>query len=559
MRGLHQNEWLLLSITLLCALAIRAHVLHLPGPNPDEVLDVYQVERLRLGDPLWYPTFRIAGYSLPAGYNAHHGAFPIYVHWFISQFTDQPLRFRYINVLYDLASICFLYSFTRIFISKSAALFIAAFQATMPSSVFFSRIGEMVIFMRVMFASAVLYYFYQWSAQRHWRDFCAGCLALGLGISTRLEIIWWPIAATAYLILLDRTRLKEEVSVLWTHKKKALIGAACFLFGSSLFITYNVITRGGTVSQITQNLVRTHAGHTNLEFLKNLTERVKHLMELLDGSYIWGMSLAYKNALSPITFGLGFLTILIVAVVARLRGQVERKIEFLTFMMVFMLFESTFSMSTLKNWHILILLPVPLLILVKFFDLIPWKSLVALTAAALLMGNIWVDIRYYDSLRQSPGVGLFSTRIYSFVEELQQSGVSRVIACDWGLARQVYYFSRGRIKVDEIFGYSEDVPASFYSALESALREPETYFLFYAPQYSQFRRQDAFLNYLSARGLLPEDWVFYDFNGPIYLLYRVRGALDTRIKSRRWKSLPDFGQTENTRRSELTVSQLTAL
>ncbi len=524
MRGLHQNEWLLLSITLLCALALRVHVLHLPGPNPDEVLDVFQVERLRLGDPLWSPTFRIAGYSLPAGYNAHQGAFPIYVHWFISQFTDQPLRFRYVNVLYDLASICFLYFFTRIFISKSAALLIAAFQATMPSPVFFSRIGEMVIFMRVMFATAALFCFYRWSTTRHWGAFFFGCLGLGLGMSTRLEIIWWPIAATAYLILLDRSRLKEEVSVLWTHKKKALIGAACFLFGSSLFITYNVITSGGTVSQIAQNLVRTHAGHTNLEFLENVTERVKHLVELLDGSHIWDRSLSYKNVLFPVTFGLGFLITLAVAVFARLRGQVERKIEFLAFTMVFMLSESTFSMSNLKNWHLLILLPVPLLILVKFLDLIPWKSLVALSAAALLMGNLWVDIRYYNSLHQSPGKGLFSTRIYSFVEELQQSGVSRVIACDWGLARQIYYFSRGRIKVDEIFGYSEDVPASFYTALESALREPETYFLFYAPQYSQFRRQEAFLKYVTDRGRLPEARTFHDLNGPIYLLYRVRGG-----------------------------------
>jgi len=523
MRLLYQNEWVLLSIILVCALALRIHVLHLPGPNADELLDAFQAERLRLGDPLWIPTFRIAAYSLPAGFNGYQGAFPIYVHWLISKFTDQPLRFRYINVLYDLGSICFLYLFTRTFISKRAALLIAAFQATMPSPVFFSRIGAMVTYMRIMFASAVLFCFYRWSTRRDWGAFYFGCLVLGLGISTRLEIIWWPIAATAYFILLDRSRLKEELSAFWTHKRKALVGAACFLVGSSLFIAFNVVTHGGTFSEITQNLVRTDAGHTNLEFLKNLGERVKHLVELLDGSSIWGMSLAYKNILFSVTFGLAFLTTLIVALVARLRGQVERRIEFLAFMLVFMLLESTFSLSTLKAMHLLILLPVPLLILVKFLDMIPWKSLVALTAAALVAGNIWVDIRYYDSLRRFPGQGGYSTRIYSFVEELQRAGVSRVIACDWGLARHVYYFSKGRIKVKEIWGDSHNFPASFYLELElaAAFQEPSTSFLFFASPWSTGERERAFLDYLRERGLTYDQRVFYDDYGPIYLVYQV--------------------------------------
>ena len=519
--GIYQRNWLLVFLVLFFSFILRAYVLHLPGPNPDELLFAFQAERLRVGDPVWAATFRIAGHSLPAGLDGYQGAFPIYIHWLISQLTDYPFRFRAINILYALAAIGFSYFFVRGFISDFAALLSAIFLATLPSLVFYSRIGESAIFLRVMLASAALYCFYRWSAERRWGAFYAGCLALGLGISTRLEIMWWVVAILAYLVLVDRGQLRRVVSACWSEKGKTFIGAACLFLGSSLFIAYNVITHGGTFTQITQNLVFTYAGHSNVELFANLSTRVRHLMELLDGSVILGMSSSYRNYLFSFAFGFAFLSVFVVAVAARLRRQPQREVEFLLFMLAFMLFESMFSVSTLNHMHILILMPIPILILVKFLDLIPCRAVATLIAAGLVASNLWVNTRYYGSLLQVGGRGIFSTRVYGFVEELQQLGISKLIACDWGLARQVYYFSRGRIKVEEIFGYNDDVPASFYHALAATLQEPNNSFLFLAPSYSVFKRQEAFLGYLRERGLAYEEWVFYDNYGPIYILYKV--------------------------------------
>jgi len=475
-----------------------------------------------VGDPVWAATFRIGNHLLPAGLDGYQGGFPIYIHWFISELTDYPLRFRAVNVLYALVMIGFTYFFTKAFISKSAALLSALFLATLPSLVFFSRIGEIVIFLRVMLASAALYYFYRWSTLKSWRAFYAGCLVLGLGVSTRLEIVWWVVSALAYLILLDRIRLREFSSAFSAHKGRTLFGVVCFLLGSSLFIAYNMITHGGIITQITQNIGLTQAGHNNVELFSNLIKRIKHLLELLDGSNIWGMSTAYRNGLFSLAFGIAFVTLLILVIVARFRRQPQRKIEFLVFMVMFMLFESTFSVSTINIMHILILMPLPVLILVKFLDLIPWRTASVLTATVLVAGNLWVDARYYDSLRQVGGRSIYSTRAYSFAKELEQMGVAKVFACDWGLARQVYYFSQGRIKVEEIFGYSRDIPASFYYGLADALQQPNTFFLFYAPAYSIFERQEAFLDYLRKYGFAYQERVFQDTYGPIYLLYKVR-------------------------------------
>ena len=546
--GLYQRDWLLLLPILLCSLIIRAYVLHLPGPNPDELLYAFPAEMLRIGDPVWAATFHIARHPMPAGLDGYQGGFPIYIHWFISELTDYPLRFRAINILYALMMIGFTYFFTLGFISKSAALFSALMLATMPSLVFFSRIGEIAIFLRIMLATAVLYCFYRWSTQRSWHAFYAGSLALGLGISTRLEIIWWVVAAFTYLAVLDRTRLRRDMYAFWAHKVRALIGVACFLAGSSLFITYNVITKGGTITQIAQNFGHTQAGHNNMELFSNLIKRINHLFELLDGSNIWGMSTTYRNGLFSLAFAIAFMVLLAIAIAARLRRQPEHKIEFLISLLVLMLIESTFSVSTINVMHILILMPVPVLILVKFLDLIPWRTASVLTAAALLAGNLWVDARYYDTLRQVGGRGIYSTRAYSFAKELEQMGVAKVFACDWGLARLVYYFSQGRIKVEEIFGYSRDIPPTFYYGLAAALQQPNTFFLFYAPTYSTFERQQAFLDYLRKHGLTYQERVFQDNYGPIYLLYKVPLKEEPGIKVQGRKGLR--GLSQNSAESE---------
>jgi hypothetical protein len=520
---IYQRDWLLVLLILLCSLIVRAYFLHLPGPNPDELLYAFPAESLKVGDPVWAKTFQIAGRPLPAGLDGYQGAFPIYIHWLVSQFTNYYLRFRVINILYGLAMIGFTYYFTRAFISKRAAVISALFLATLPSMVFFSRIGEIAIFLRVMLASAALYCFYEWwSDKLNWAAFYAGCLSLGIGVSTRLEIMWWVVACFAYFILLNRFQLRQILAVLLSHQGKTLIGIVCFLLGSSLFITYNILTRVGTITQIMQNLISTQAGHPNFVLFTNLSKRIIHLILLLDGGEIWGASEVFQNSLFSIAFGISFLSLSAITVASRFKRKPEHKSEFLLFMLAFMLFESTFSVSTINVMHILLFMPIPILILVKFLDLISYRFATVLIVLVLITGNLSVDARYYNSLLRDGGRGIYSPRIYSFVAELQQLGIAKVVACDWGLARMVYYFSHGCVKVEEIFDYSNDVPTSFfYDGLKAALEEKNNSFLFYAPSYTGFRRQEAFLAYLRERGLAYKEHIFCDNYGPIYFLYTM--------------------------------------
>ena len=518
-----QKESLCIILILLGSFFLRSHIIHLPGPNPDELLYVFQAERLLMGDQLWCPSITIGNISLPVGLDGYQGAFPIYIHWMLSKLTNYPYRFRIINIFYAIGMMIFVYYFVLSYFGKRPAIFALLFLSTMPSILFFCRIGEIAIFLRVILASALLYFFHKWWVKKpSWSSFYVGCAVLGLGMSTRLEIMWYLPAVVAYLILLNRTLMIEVLSYIWSNKGKMLIGIMWFLMGGSLYILYNVVTGGGIIHQIAENLFVTYGGHSNLDVFNNLIERVKQLMILFNGSDIWGMNEVYKNTLFSFVFGIAFVSLFFVAIAKRFRKKADRKIEFLLFMLVCLLLESTFSVSGINIMHILIIIPIPILIMAKFLDLIPFRYLSTLIVTILLIGNLWVDAKYYHSLSRNGGKGIFSPRACSFVKEIERRKILKVDACDWGLARLVYYFSNGNIKVKEIFGYSQGIPPSFYDNLKIDSGDPNNCFLFYAFPYETFKRRETFLDYLRNQGLQYDEEVFSDKYGPLYVLYKKK-------------------------------------
>jgi len=516
-----RRDELLLPLILIAAFVLRVHVLHLPGPNPDELLYAVEGERLRAGDPTWAVSVPVAGHRLPVGLDGYQGGFPIYVHCFVSLLTEYPLRFRLIDILYDLGLIAIAYWFAEKTCSRRAAVLSALFLATMPTMVFFSRIGEMAIFLRILLANLALYCFYRWGRDERWDLFYTGMLALGLGISTRLEIAWWPISVGAYLLLLNRPLLKHVAILLWNSKRRTVTGLACFALGAGLWIAYNVQTDWGTFRQIASNAGETYTGHNNLHVFSNFKTRVGHLRQTLEGDGIWGLNAPWRNRFFAVTFALAFLTALGASVIARWKRRPDHMTEWMLFMLMFTLGLSTFSVSELAIMHILLIMPLPVLIMSRMLDRIPYQCIVVVVAVALVVSNLIVDAADYQRLRQTRGAGHFSPRIYDMPQELRRFGVSKVVACDWGLARSVYYFSEGRVKVQEIFGYTKEAPPSFFTQLAGTLREPGVGFLFCAPAFTTFPRQQAFLAYLKEHGTSADEHVIEDDYGPIYLLYKV--------------------------------------
>jgi len=523
---------LLLFPLLLCAYAVRAYMIHLPGPYADELLVVLPAHQVLWGERpfVWHPLF-ILGRWWPLTISPYTGALPVYAQLLFSFLAGGAwFGFRYLDILYALAAICLTYYFTRDFLGRRAALLSTLLLTFMPSFVFYSRVGEHVLFMRVVWSSSLLFCFHRWWKTQRWGYFYAGCLTIGLGLSTRLEMVWWLVALPAYTVLAHRAVLREVWNRMKANVSRDLVGFGCFLLGGGLFLGYNIHSHGGTFAYILDNLSTTWAGRQNVAFIQNLWARVQDLWVLLrgsDGGDFGVHGFYFANELYPIVFGTALTLLVARVLLLRWRRNPDRQSEFLMITTGLMLALSTFTVSVLRPMHLLMLMPLPVLIIVRGLDLMRIRAAVVIALAVLVGGDLAVDVQYYRVLSETQGVGLYSAGAIKLVQYLREEGVRKVIACDWGLLRIVKFLSRGEIGGREIFGYElgyEGVPDSFYQRLRTALQDPENVYLFYAPQFEQFKRHEAFLRYLENQGLSYERVVLHDTNGPSYYVYRVVGG-----------------------------------
>jgi len=529
--GLSAREAFVGSILLVAAAGLRLYALDVPGPYGDEINFVLPAFQWAWGHPPTAYSVRVLGRWVPVAVGEYDGAFPIYVHYLLSPFTRPAwFLFRVVDVGYALLFIVFTYFFTRDSLGRRPAWMAGLLAAWMPALVFYSRVGEHVVFLRVVLASVLLFGFYRWWQTGRWPYFYLGCTTLGLGLSTRLEIVWWLIALPAYFLVAYPAGLRDLVCRLRTHAGRTLIGVGGFLLGSGPFIVYNIAYPFITFKFLLRNLVQTQWGHRNLALGTNFWKRLQDLAVLLaggDGASFGVPGLAFTNGAWPPIFFVGAAVLTAYVVIRRWQGRPDRRTEFLLVTTGLMVSLSTFTVSGLRPMHLLMIMPLPILLAVRFMELLRfrWIWIGGAILAVLVWGDLRTDFSYYRALVETRGIGLYSSGIHDLVRFLHEQGVRSVVACDWRLLHLVQFLSRDEITGQEIFGYEagyEGVPASFYQRLEVALRDRRHVYLFYAPQYEQFKRRQAFLAYLQAKGLTYEFHVLHDRNGPMYYVYRVR-------------------------------------
>lgn len=279
---------------------------------------------------------------------------------------------------------------------------------------------------------------------------------------------------------------------------------------------------------ILENLRVTTAGHSNLVFLQNLRGSALNLLALIDGSSLWetGAGKTLKDSLSLRIFVLAFIWLTTDSVIGRWQKQPNRKGEFLLLTTSIMLIQSTVTLSILKAWHLLIFLPLPILMMAMLLDaMFSRLRIVGIVAfVAVVASNVTTDMRHYNALLSWEGTGGLSPEIYHLTGTLQERGVDEVVTGEWGLARKLYYLSRGEIKTTEIYVYKspeEPMPAWFYRRLDEMLQKPIGYYLFYAYSLGDTTTHGAFVGYLESEQIKYEREVFRDKYGPLFHLYKT--------------------------------------
>jgi uncharacterized membrane protein YhaH (DUF805 family) len=365
----------------------------------------------------------------------------------------------------------------------------------------------------------MLHAFHKWYLNKDWKYFYAGCLATGLGLSTRLEMVMYVIAFPIYLIFFNRELLKDLAITIKKDLVKAKRGLVVFLFGGMFFILFNILS-----PRLILNFFRGESVLKEKNFfsayLTNLVGRINHVKDYFNRGNPFGE--IQGTFFTPVPFYIFLLFLSLVTsliIVKRLRGRPDKRIEFLIVMPILILLQSAPSTSQ-GPFHNLIILPLLVFVLSYGMSLIP-RLLSLFPALLMVILYINIDIKYYEGLKAGRENPLWSSAVFDLVGYLERGGVKRVLACDWGISRLIFYVSKGKIDTEEIFGY-EETANSFLNKLRE-YKGNDNHYIFYC-KGSTLNRIDAFRNFIRQEKIPYSEMFISNKHGePIYAVYRLKG------------------------------------
>jgi hypothetical protein len=145
----------------------------------------------------------------------------------------------------------------------------------------------------------------------------------------------------------------------------------------------------------------------------------------------------------------------------------------------------------------------------------------------LFAGDLSTTEHYYASLVKLGGYGRFSDAVYAFADTLDAEQITSPAALDWGLQKNIFVLTNGRVQPIEIFGYSPEPDEGFPERVEAMLCDG-CVFITVDPRYAVYPREAAFREIAAKLGyevILDERDIFREHSGqPAYLLYRVHQA-----------------------------------
>jgi len=321
------NPVTFLVLLLLAALAIRILYLSLPGPYGDEMSFVLPAYEMRWHVPFSNAiTANVFGRQLPVMFNPYTGAVPMYIQIVVARLPEVGwFAYRLPDIAYALLAIAATYLFAASAFGVTAARISATLLAFMPSFVFYSRVGEPWLFLRVVVSSVLLFSIFRWWRTGRWGYWYITAWTVGVGLSTRLEIFWWLLALPLAVSLVRgrawRTIL-GRVAAAWWHVPG---GTAVALLGAGPFLIYNhsAPDHRDTFGFIRANLWTTLYGEHNTAILHHAHTRIQHLLAVLggsDGEAFGVLGFSYPNPVHVVAFLVGYGALGAAAIRARRQG-----------------------------------------------------------------------------------------------------------------------------------------------------------------------------------------------------------------------------------------------
>jgi hypothetical protein len=555
--------------------SLAAHQLGLPGLYYDEALDLPPAVQLAHGWPVTLfpkdPGVNILGYTFPVMVIDYVGAVNTYLMAALFLFTGGHwVAVRWFQVAVGALIVALSFRLARHWFGPLVAVIATLLLAVNPSFIFWSRMGISVTHLMALCSLGSLLLFTQYVSRfTLYALFCGGLL-LGLGVWAKFLFVWWIAALGAVYVLFGFNHWRRGPWQSWLA-----VGAGA-LVGAAPLIYYNVQT-SETLTLLLNSLNNpTPNGVNNQNFLANFQARLVQFRIWLDGSYFWYNGGLHANEWALMIYGAALGVVLIFIVMGFRRGEAfgnggskntktilpnasplqrQRALALLVILAIILVL-SSFTVSGIWATHLFILFPIPQMGVAlaavwltglgkgeafgkfrsqnsktRLPNASPLRGAVMVAAVILPLTLFVLDARvafdYHADLARTGGPGRFSAAIYDFANYLSQNNLHTPAALDWGLEKNTFVLTDGRVQPIEIFGYSPEPDEGFRERVLASLCDGCA-FINVDAAYAVFPREAAFRQIVAEAGYRVADdetMIFRERSGqPAFYIYRVRPA-----------------------------------
>ncbi|WP_169239290.1 glycosyltransferase family 39 protein [Candidatus Roseilinea sp. NK_OTU-006] len=490
------RSFLALALAGVLYLSIALANLSLPGPNYDEVADAIPALELLRGE--WpasaLKTIRVFGQPMPIMMLHYIGPTSIYTSLAgFALFGISVESLRLTQTLIGLLTLILTWALARVWFDDRVAALAVVLAATAPVFVWWHRAGAFFSSPLLPIALSIILLLTSWQRTQRTAPLVAACFLFGLGCATKLLFAWvlGPIALTAFIGLGAR----ETITRLRTISPATLAGcaAACML-GLTPFVIHNVPGLD-SFRFIAQNALRSRLyGHDNLDILNNTAFQATQLFRLVGGDTL------EFNAPAPLPLaGVVLVASLIYTAIWLWRnrgGNAPTRLPrlFLLLSVVVITPLATFSVTAIGGRHLFILMPLVILLIAGALadglrtGMPRWvRAATAAATLALVLNGLMGNLALLRFFEQTGGRGLWSDALNRTAVWLESGFAGRpIVAMDWGFERSIALLTEGRVRMREVFEYTQDPSPRFTDVSLVLLRDPANVYVFHAPAATAF-------------------------------------------------------------------------
>ncbi|MFI5347965.1 MAG: glycosyltransferase family 39 protein [Elusimicrobiota bacterium] len=393
------------------------------------------------------------------------------------------------------AALAVFYALCRLWLGSEAAFAACLLLAVNPAFVLMSRVGYFAVEIPLALPTlAALALLSAWHRERRVWALCAGAFCWGLSTNVATKSVAFLLAfPILYVVLIPR---KD-----WPSPRRLAAAGSCAALGAVDFIAYNAARGMPTFRRLFGSLAApTLSGVDNGAVPQHLALRARELLDLLEGQLLdaGAGGGAARDVILPI-FVAAALAVMVRRCSSRVGFRGRRFIVFVLGLIAVLFLETAFTPNNLSPQHLLILWPYILLPVAASLDWLRteverrrpgWGTLAAAALLALpVASSLRTDASFFSRLEVTGGERFLSDSIYDLAGYLDRSGIRSPICLSWGMSRNTYLITQGRVKPIEGHLFLAGVEPRLLDYYAAAVADPAARFVALAGDPGVFSRE----------------------------------------------------------------------